>query len=410
MVKISSKKLESGMVVAQAIETKRGQIIADEGTVLSPQLIARLSFYNIDNVMVTDDTASKKNNENVIQDDISQLLTDLSEEEVQSITIPSVEIKKPADNKPKAVKATTSHSSSPMESMSFSSKIQVSPRFQKYQMSFTNSMVSLRDYFNQIISGNVDDDLSQHMLKVPSELFASKTSLEIFDMVHNMRSVDDTIYAHSLNVALIARAIGKWLKYSREELDLLTIAGLLHDIGKTQIPPEVLNKQGKLTDEEFALIKSHPLAGYKILKNTKFDTRIKLAALQHHERFDGSGYPRGLDGDEIDEFASIIALADVYDAMTAARSYRSPKCAFQVIYEFEQEGFQKYNPEVIYTFLKRVANCYSNSRVLLSDGRSGQVVFLNNNALSRPIVKLGSGEMVDLSTPDNHDIFIKSIL
>ena len=94
MVKISSKKLESGMVVAQAIETKRGQIIADEGTVLSPQLIARLSFYNIENVMVTDETASKDNDEQVIQDDISQLLTDLSEEEVQSITIPSVEIKK----------------------------------------------------------------------------------------------------------------------------------------------------------------------------------------------------------------------------------------------------------------------------------------------------------------------------
>ena len=405
MVKIPSKKLESGMVVAQAIETKRGQIIADEGTVLSPQLIARLSFYNIENVMVTDETASKDNDEQVIQDDISQLLTDLSEEEVQSITIPSVETKKPEAPKP-----AETHSTSQMESMSFSSKIQVSPKFQKYQMSFTNSMVSLKDYFDQIISGNMDENLEQHMLKVPSELFASKTSLEIFDMVHNMRSVDDTIYAHSLNVALIARAIGKWLKYSREDLDLLTIAGLLHDIGKTQVPPEVLNKQGKLTDEEFALIKSHPLAGYKILKNTKFDTRIKLAALQHHERFDGSGYPRGLDGDEIDEFASIIALADVYDAMTAARSYRSPKCAFQVIYEFEQEGFQKYNPEVIYTFLKRVANCYSNSRVLLSDGRSGQVVFLNNNALSRPIVKLGNGEMVDLSTPDNHEIFIKSIL
>ena len=129
MVKISSKKLESGMVVAQAIETKRGQIIADEGTVLSPQLIARLSFYNIDNVMVTDETASKNNKEKVIQDDISQLLTDLSEEEVQSITIPAVEIKKPAAPKPEEP-----HATSQMESMSFSSKIQVSPKFQKYQL------------------------------------------------------------------------------------------------------------------------------------------------------------------------------------------------------------------------------------------------------------------------------------
>ena len=150
--------------------------------------------------------------------------------------------------------------------------------------------------------------------------------------------------------------------------------------------------------------------GHKILKDTDLDLRIKLAALQHHERYDGSGYPRGLESDEIDTFASIVAIADVYDAMTAARSYRAPKCAFQVIAAFEDDGFQKYNPKVIFTFLQRVAACYNNSRVLLSDGTAGQIVYLNKNTLSRPIVDTVEHGLIDLSQSANKDLFIKAIL
>ena len=270
-------------------------------------------------------------------------------------------------------------------------------------------MISLKEDFDLIIAGQVDG-ACDHLLSEAASLFASKTSLELFDMIHTMRSVDDSVYAHSLNVALISRAIGKWMQFSKEDLNTLTLAGLLHDIGKTQIPPEILNKQGKLTDEEFDIIRSHAKLGHKILKDTDLDLRIKLAALQHHERYDGSGYPRGLESDEIDTFASIVAIADVYDAMTAARSYRAPKCAFQVIAAFEDDGFQKYNPKVIFTFLQRVAACYNNSRVLLSDGTAGQIVYLNKNTLSRPIVDTVEHGLIDLSQSANKDLFIKAIL
>ena len=96
--------------------------------------------------------------------------------------------------------------------------------------------------------------------------------------------------------------------------------------------------------------------------------------------------------------------------MTAARSYRAPKCAFQVIAAFESDGFQKYNPKVIFTFLQRVAACYNNSRVLLSDGTAGRVVFLNKNALSRPIIETDEDDMIDLSSSENKELFIKAIL
>lgn len=360
MIKLNVDRLETGMVAAQPIVTKRGQTIAPAGTVLTAQLIAKLSFYRIQTVMIDESSLPKAADK-------------------QPVAVETTS----ADPGAKAPTTTAAplHETSSRKSASQRQRIQVSPQFHAFQTSYTRNMISLKEDFDHIIAGDVDSACA-HLLSEASSLFASKTSLELFDMIHNMRSVDDTIYAHSLNVALISRAIGKWLQLSKEDLNTLTLAALLHDIGKTQIPPEILNKQGKLTDEEFAVIRSHSKLGHKILKNTDLDLRIKLTALQHHERYDGSGYPRGLESDEIDTFASIVAIADVYDAMTAARSYRAPKCAFQVIAAFEEDGFQKYNPKVIFTFLQRVASCYNNSRVLLSDGTAGQIVYLNKNALS----------------------------
>ena len=383
MIKLNVDRLETGMVAAQPIVTKRGQTIAPAGTVLTAQLIAKLSFYRIQTVMI----------------DESSLPKAADKQPVAAETV---------DTAP-AKAAAPLHETSSRESASHRQRVQVSPQFHAFHTSYTRNMISLKEDFDHIIAGDVDSACA-HLLSEASSLFASKTSLELFDMIHNMRSVDDTIYAHSLNVALISRAIGKWLQLSKEDLNTLTLAALLHDIGKTQIPPEILNKQGKLTDEEFAVIRSHSKLGHKILKNTDLDLRIKLTALQHHERYDGSGYPRGLESDEIDTFASIVAIADVYDAMTAARSYRAPKCAFQVIAAFEEDGFQKYNPKVIFTFLQRVASCYNNRRVLLSDGTAGQVVYLNKNTLSRPIVDTAEQGLIDLSQSANKDIFIKAIL
>jgi HD-GYP domain-containing protein (c-di-GMP phosphodiesterase class II) len=134
-----------------------------------------------------------------------------------------------------------------------------------------------------------------------------------------------------------------------------------------------------------------------MLKAINADSRLCICALQHHERYDGSGYPRGLDSDEIDSFASIIAIADVYDAMTASRAYRAPKCAFQVIAAFEDDGVKKYNPKYILTFLERIANLYQNAEVVLSDGRIARVVYINTSRLSKPVVEDSEKNMVDLS-------------
>lgn len=382
MAKLAVKKLKPGMVVEKAIVTKRGQTIAKVGTELDSKLIARLSFYKIEEVVVEDGF----NDEPAKPLEIEDVLPPKKEE-------PKEEPKK----EPSQVR----------ESMSYTSRLQSNQEFQDFQLSYSENMAALEETFDTIIFG--DGNISEEtLIKNAESLFASKTSIQMFDLLHCMKSIDDSVYAHSINVALISRAIGKWLKLSREQLNELTIAGLLHDIGKAEIPSEILNKTGKLTDEEFELIKSHALRGSKLLKKAGFNSDIQFAALQHHERSDGSGYPRGLEADEISDFASIIAIADVYDAMTSARSYRTPKCAFQVIAAFEEDGLKKYNTKYILTFLERIANAYQNSMVILSDGRSGKIVYINKNRWSRPIVQVDNDEMVDLSRET--DISITSIL
>lgn len=371
MKTLNIKDLKSGMIVAKPIVTKRGQTIAKAGTKLNDQLIARLSFYKIEKVSVEQDFSD------------------------ENLAVPEVEIKEEPVIE-KEVPKKEPKNDTIIESMSYKNRLQNGSAYKDFQLNYSRSMATLETTFDEIIFG--DGAFSKHeLIAEVDQLFARKTNIEVFDMLSCMNSVDDSVYAHSLNVALISRAIGKWLKMSKHELDELTIAGLLHDIGKTEIPDEVLNKQGKLSDEEFNLIKSHAMKGSKILKKANLDSDVVFAALQHHERSDGSGYPRGLESDEISDFAAIIAIADVYDAMTSARSYRAPKCAFQVIAAFEEEGLQKYNTKYILTFLARMANAYQNSTVILSDGRSGKIIYINKDRLSRPMVQIDEDNIVDLS-------------
>ena len=127
---------------------------------------------------------------------------------------------------------------------------------------------------------------------------------------------------HSTRVAQYSREIARRFGYSKKDQDEIYMMGLLHDVGKIGVPDEVINKTARLTDEEFALIKQHPVIGFKILDKIKEMPKLQIGAHWHHERYDGKGYPDGLAGDEIPEEARIIAVADAYDAMTSYRSYR----------------------------------------------------------------------------------------
>ncbi len=371
-----TSNLKPGMIVAEPIITRRGQELAKAGSELTAALIARLSFYKIESVVV--------------------------ETKVDFDNIPKPEPKPEQKAEPPKAKPTWIE-----ESESYSHRIRKSKDFQDFQIQYGKFLSLLKDEFDAYEKNERSVDCGM-LYEEMTPLFQGKTSIQMFDMIHNIRQVDDSTYAHSLNVALVSRIIGRWCKFSTEDIEVLTIAGLLHDIGKIQIPENVLNKPGRYTDEEFALIQKHPKMSYDILKKSTLDPRIKKAALQHHERCDGSGYPMGLDSDEIENFSCIVAIADVYDAMTAARSYRQPMCPFEVIAAFEKDGLSKYKPQFVLTFLERIAATYQNNRIILNDGRSANIVLLNKNHISKPMVQLTDGNCLDLSREPG--LFIKSVL
>lgn len=361
MQTIKTTQLKEGMITALPVMTKRGLIIVGGGITLSDSLIARISFYGIDHIEI--------------------------EEYHEPDAIAALQQTEPT----------------------YSQRVKNSLEFQDFQIAYTKATGELKEELTKIAQGTETIDTDALRQIVQPLLEKTSTSIEMFDLLHNMRTVDDSIYAHSLNVTLIAYMLGRWLKMLHADLDQLILSGLLHDIGKTRIPAEILDKPEKYTDEEFLLVRKHPVFGYEILlPYAQLDPRIKNAALMHHERRDGSGYPQKRKGNEIDEFGQIISIADVYDAMTAARSYRAPLCPFQVIADFEIEGLQIYNPKFILTFLERIAFIYQNNRVQLTDGRSANIIMLNRQFLSRPIVEVNDGSCIDLSrTPD---LRIKALL
>ena len=196
---------------------------------------------------------------------------------------------------------------------------------------------------------------------------------------------------------MICNVFARWLGFNEEQVKLATACGMMHDIGKLKIPDAIIKKPGKLTDEEFRLIKSHPIEGYKILKLQNIDEHIKLSALEHHEKCDGSGYPMNLTREKIDGYAKIVAIADVYDAMTANRVYREGMCPFRVIEIFEEEGLQKYEIPYIMKFLENVVNTYIENRVMLSDGSIGTVRWINKQRLSKPMLEMADGSFIELA-------------
>lgn len=233
--------------------------------------------------------------------------------------------------------------------------------------------------------------------EVDKLVYKSKSKYHIFNMLHDIKTFSDETFRHTLNVAVINNIFAEWLKMGEEEKKNLTLCGILHDLGKLFVDPDVLRKPGKLTDDEFEQIKQHPVLGYNCLKNKNLPDNVKKGVLLHHERSDGTGYPYGYKNDEIDSFAAITAIADAYEAMTATRVYRRGMSPFDVIRIFEIDGKKQFNPEYLFPLLRHMTNTYLQHKVVLSNGLTGKVVLINKDELSRPMVMLDDETFLDLS-------------
>jgi putative nucleotidyltransferase with HDIG domain len=208
-------------------------------------------------------------------------------------------------------------------------------------------------------------------------------------VLSQLKEADEYTALHSLRVCILALTFGRHLDFSREELNLLGVGALLHDVGKMRVPSEVLNKPGRLTDVEFNLMKSHVPEGVKILANAEgiSDASIQVAA-QHHERYAGGGYANGVAGDRIGTFGLISGIVDCYDAITSDRVYHAGMSPYEALTKMYSWRNTDFHPGLIEQFIQCMGIYPVGSLVELSDGSVGVVINVNRRRRLRPRVAL----------------------
>ena len=380
--RILTSRAAENMVVADDVYTTDDKLVIPEGTVLTEEIIKSLKEYGIFAIRIKVDE----------EDGSIPLEDDSEEEETKEI----VETPKRRTQE---------------EQQNYLRQIKESKEFEEFHSAFIDSVDNLKSLFNKVVMHNEEIDSKAILEDVENVVDKGRNGIHILDMLQCMRGYDDVTYVHSVNVAMLSNMIGRTVypDISKEELDILTLSGLLHDIGKMMVPDNIIQKNGRLTRPEYNVVKTHVLFGNNILKGLKnLDPRVAEVAMRHHERCDGTGYPGGYRREQIEPFARIVAIADTYDAMTSDRVYRAALCPFDVIHMFEREGIVKFDVEFLLPFLEKAVQAYLNTEVKLSTNEVGKVIMINHNEYSKPVVQVGN-EFYDLSK-ESSDIVIDKVL
>lgn len=247
-----------------------------------------------------------------------------------------------------------------------------------------------------------EEDVSEQEWQIREAVMQVVDSLlENEEVMYNMMSLknyDDYTYFHSVNVGILSAVIGAHYGMDEYELRILTTAALLHDIGKKFLEIDILNARRALTEEERRIVLQHPKLGYEFLRdNFDFAPEVYLGVLEHHECYNGEGYPMRKSGDEISIYGRIIKLADVYDAMVSKRPYRDPMPPADAIEYMMAMNGSEFDPKLVEVFLRWVAVYPVGCEVELSDGRTAVVKHNYQGFVLRPIVKVcDTGEIIDL--------------
>jgi len=350
---LSINVLQPGMVVGRSIWNEAGHPLLQKGVVIKDGIIQRLKQLNIQYIYISDKVSKGI--------DIPELIT-------------------PAERR-KAINTITN---------SFNSLKKTDAKKASYILDQQSKELTniVEDLLNSILQ-------SEEMLTVLTDVFL----------------YDEYLYHHSFQVSMYSIAIAKEMGYSYDDLRLIGIGAMLHDIGKLLVPSEILLKPGRLTNEEFEEMKQHARYGFDILRNLhSISLIVAHCAFQHHERLDGSGYPRGLVDFEIHPFAKIIGVADVFDAVTSNRVYRGKMLPSEGI-GMLQAGSGSIYSEAVVEALKRVIVKYPNGMtVKLTDGRRGVVSKQNPKQASRPFIRIfeENGEILSVTYEINlaEDILI----
>ena len=395
LIQVPVEKLEIGMVAQQdVLSAAKGALILKKGTKLSKSIIGRLSECGVEYVLVEATEEYLKNN-------------------------PLAETPAPADHMP-------SEASEEVDALPRSEAFNNLPRpdidlpeitpliDKKLREAAVNS---IRNMFRMANESKTTENMTTAYIAIKEiedvvDKLIDTLSEEEHSLIHiaDLKSYDEYTYHHSLSVAVLSIAIGQSMGLSEHEIRMLGKCAMLHDIGKIFIPSEIINKTSSLTDEEFEIIKGHSRHSFEfIAKWSVGDVTLRLGVLSHHEKVDGTGYPNGLAGDEIPLLSKIISVADVYDAVTSYRSYRSPMPPAEAVDLVMSQIGTAFDYEVVRVFIAKLMPYPINTCIELSNKRFGIVI--DNKYPMRPVIQMtDNGEVVDLLGLQNLSIMIVRIV
>lgn len=340
MKPVARMALEPGMVLGEAVEYSGG-ILYTADTVLTEEMIARLKRYSIMCVTVKE-----------------------------------------------GIDFATTHYE----------KIRFDECFKLFQQKHAENLLRYKKLMVSFVTGGVpvaSDDLLAIYQDMASTYSSGTTLLDyLYNLVPNE---DELTYTHCLNSALLGGTFADWMELSQADRETLILSCFYYDIGKLRLPYDLLWKSGKLSDEEFAQVKKHPVIGYALLNNSKapVDQRVKNAVIMHHERMDGSGYPYHMKGSGIDVFARYVAIIDTYIAMASSRSYRTALTPLQILDNF-QRNLPIYDTEILLPLMKRIADAQLGTTVQLSDDSVWDVFLVHPGRYSLPVLRNAEEKVLDL--------------
>lgn len=350
---ISVGQLHPGMVIAEDVYDNRGHLIVSHELPISEKMIMRLKLYYIDQVKVYEQ------NEDIERSQHGRVKQ-------------------------------SGYTGRGLE-------------YDEFKVKYIKNVDEFKYTINDIVYGNETIDKKNLLDNVNKIVNENTSKSQLFGMLRNLKQYDDSIYMHCYNVAIICKMFGIWLKKSEEEIEVLTMCGLMHDIGMLVILEELMDEKAELNNMAYDdIMKQHVFRGYEVLKDKDIDERVKLVALQHHERRNGSGYPDGLENNEMCEFAQIVAIADTYDEMTAP-NHLLPFSPFRVYEFFQAEGYDLFESKFLLPFIEKTEETYLHNKVTLTNGVEGEIIMLNGQQKSKPLIRTQYG-FIDLNAESNIEI------
>ena len=280
-------------------------------------------------------------------------------------------------------------------------------KLQEATMIYKVAENTLAQNLKDIVKKDKEVDVPSLLNLLQSVIDKADEELSVFDILHHMQKDASTLYAHSINVALYAQLLARWLDLDNEEIELVSLSGLLHDMGHMQYPESDISPFTLHDGMDKSCHEQHPTLAYRILQNKDIDHRIKQAVLTHHERFDQTGFPLGVSFLNINQITRVLSIADSYVTLITDESGHPGMIPFEAMKYLQETEYKKFDYRFLATFIEHVALNYVQHEVMLTDGRIGNIVMINKNDISRPLVQIDN-LFIDLSK--QKDLAIEKVL